>query len=350
MTFAVPTIDLSPYLVPGADAATSPDCARVAAAIDRACREVGFLQLVGHGISDETLTGLADALDTFFGLGLEQKKAYRREPGANRGYAPPRSESLSNSLGLTPASMMNDFYEAFTVGSEPGWYPGHDLPETSYAHNSWPDVAPGFRAAVEAYLVEVTAVSRVLLRACSDGLGLPPGHFDSLVDHSIDALKMNNYALPEGEIELDGDLTGMGAHTDFGILTLLWADQVAGLQVLDDGGAWHDVMPADGALLVNLGDLMARWTNQRWMSTVHRVKPPVIDGAIRRRRSAAFFHDGNIDAVIETLPTCIGPDGAHDEPITVRDHLRAKLAGSRAGVANSAAGQEAQRVLAAGGR
>jgi isopenicillin N synthase-like dioxygenase len=159
---------------------------------------------------------------------------------------------------------------------------------------------------------------------------------------------MNNYALPPGEVELDGDLTGMGEHTDYGIVTVLWADRVAGLQVLGRDGEWHEVMPAEGALLINLGDLMARWTNDRWMSTLHRVKPPIVDGAIKRRRSAAFFHDGNVDAVISTLPTCVG-DGSPYSPITIGAHIQAKLAGSRAGVANADAEREAARVLAARG-
>ena len=90
----------------------------------------------------------------------------------------------------------------------------------------------------------------------------------------------------------------MGAHTDYGIVTLLWADPVPGLQILDGDGDWCDVQPAPGALLVNLGDLLARWTNDRWMSTMHRVVPPTdADGRLMRRRSAAFFHDGNADAL-----------------------------------------------------
>ena len=117
---------------------------------------------------------------------------------------------------------------------------------------------------------------------------------------------MNNYALPPGEIVLDGDLIGMGEHTDYGIVTVLWADQVRGLQVLAADGSWNDVSPLPGALLVNLGDLTNRWTNERWKSTLHRVKPPIVDGTIKRRRSAAFFHDGNIDAVISALPVLRG--------------------------------------------
>ncbi|MEE4022082.1 2-oxoglutarate and iron-dependent oxygenase domain-containing protein [Gordonia sp. PKS22-38] len=341
--FTVPTIDISPYLDPDGSAA---ERARVAREIDEACSTVGFIQVVGHGVDDSVINGLTTALDEFYALPLDAKKRYTR-PGENRGYSPPKSESLSMSLGVAAANQMNDFYEAFTVGSERSWFAEHELPESSYASNTWPDAAPGFRPAVEAWFDAVRSVSRVLLTACTDALGLPAGYFDELTDHSIDALKMNNYTLPEGEIELAGELTGMGAHTDFGILTVLWADQVPGLQVLDVDGVWHDVQPADGALLVNLGDAMARWTNDRWRSTVHRVDPPVVDGRIIRRRSAAFFFDGNHDAVIETLPGCASAERPGYPPITVAENIDAKLAGMKAGVAPEFADREAQRVKAA---
>ncbi|MXP23902.1 isopenicillin N synthase family oxygenase [Gordonia sp. HNM0687] len=341
--FNVPVIDISSYVDPHGSAA---DRARVARELDAACSTVGFVQVVGHGIPAATIDGLIAALDEFYALPLDVKKRYTR-PGENRGYSPPKSESLSMSLGVAAANQMNDFYEAFTVGSERGWFAGLDLPETSYARNTWPVAAPGFRTAVEAWFAAARGVSRVLLTACTDALDLPTAYFDDLTDHSIDALKMNNYTLPEGEIELAGELTGMGAHTDFGILTVLWADQVPGLQVLDVDGVWHDVQPADGALLVNLGDAMARWTNDRWRSTVHRVDPPVVDGRIIRRRSAAFFFDGNHDAVIETLPGCASAERPGYPPITVAENIDAKLAGMKTGVAPEFADREAQRVMAA---
>ncbi|WP_059008169.1 isopenicillin N synthase family dioxygenase [Streptomyces specialis] len=345
--FHVPTIDIGPYLVSGATARTSQDCAEVARRIDLACREVGFMQVTGHQVADSAIEGLAAALDEFFALPLERKTAYRRDAGDNRGYAPPKSESLSMSLGVPPAGMMNDFYEAFTVGAEAGWYPGRELPRSSYAPNTWPDAAPGFRPAVEEYFSEVTYFSRVLLTAMADALGLDPGYFDTMTDYSIDALKMNHYALPEGEIELAGELMGMGAHTDFGILTVLWADQVPGLQVLGSDQRWHDVQPADGALLINLGDAMARWTNDRWMSTLHRVNPPIVNGRVLRRRSAAFFFDGNHDAVIEALPGCFEPGQELYPPITVAENISAKVAGLKTGRAPAGAAREAARVLAA---
>lgn len=99
--------------------------------------------------------------------------------------------------------------------------------------------------------------------------------------------------------------------------------------------------------MVNLGDLTARLTNDKWMSTLHRVAPPVVNGTVKRRRSAAFFHDGNVDAVIATLPSFRDDSGLEYEPITVRDHIKAKLAGSRQGKSNTAAVREAARVLSA---
>jgi isopenicillin N synthase-like dioxygenase len=242
---------------------------------------------------------------------------------------------------------MNDFFEAFNVGASASDHPGLDLDPEMYAENVWPPV-PGFTERVQRYVDEAGRVARTLTRVFADALGLDPGYFDAYTDHSIDVLRMNNYALPPGTVDLDGDLTGMGEHTDYGIVTVLWADQVAGLQVLAGDGTWHDVSPADGALLVNLGDLTARWTNERWLSTLHRVKPPIVDGTIRRRRSAAFFHDGNADAVVTTLPGCSSADEPElYPPTTVADHLAAKLAGSRAGRINPAAPREAARVLAA---
>ncbi|MCD0452935.1 isopenicillin N synthase family oxygenase [Actinocorallia sp. API 0066] len=341
--FTVPVLDISPYRAPGAHAGASAECARVAAELDSACREVGFVQITGHGVPDAVIDGLGAALDTFFGLPLEAKKAYRR-PGENRGYSPPKSESLSRSLGITTA--MNDFYESFTVGSERSWYADPDLPEASYADNTWPDAASTFRPAVERYFAEVRTLSRTLLRVFTDALGLPQGYFDGMTGRSIDALKMNNYALPEGEA-VAGEVLGMGAHTDFGILTVLWADRVPGLQVLDTDGVWHDVQPAEGAFLVNLGDAMARWTNDRWLSTVHRVDPPVVGGSIVRRRSAAFFFDGDHDAVIETLPGCADTASPGYPPITIAENIAMKVAGLKGTGAVSTPLRETDRVRAA---
>lgn len=347
MRFHVPLVDISPYVRDG----SATERAELAREVDTACREVGFMQVVGHGIPASVIEGLTDAMDAFFALDLDAKKAYRTPAAVNRGYSPPKSESLSLSLGVEPANRMNDFFEAFNVGAGAADYPHvADLPQPDYADNVWPDV-DGFEGQVSAYFAEAARVARTMTRIFADALGLEPGFFDRFTDHSLDVMRMNNYALPPGtDVRLDGDLTGMGEHTDYGIVTVLWADQVRGLQVLGTDGSWNDVQPADGALLINLGDVTARWTNERWMSTLHRVKPPVIDGTIERRRSAAFFHDGDVDALITTLPSCVDP--RHPdlyEPTTIGEHIAAKLAGSRAGRRNEGAQRESARVLASRG-
>lgn len=344
MPFHVPTVDITPYVVDGSAA----DRAEVARRIDEACCTVGFIQITGHGVPAPVIEGLTDALDGFFSLDLDTKKTYRTPPQINRGYSPPKSESLSLSLGVESATRMNDFFEAFNVGASAADYPhAEDLPQPDYAENVWPAVE-GFEPRVRAYFAEAARVARTMTRIFADALGLPEDFFPSRTDHSLDVMRMNNYALPPGtDVTLDGDLIGMSEHTDFGIVTILWADQVRGLQVLGADGSWNDVHPADGALLINLGDITAHLTNERWMSTLHRVKPPVIDGTIERRRSVAFFHDGNVDTVISTLPSCVDDDHPDlFEPITIADHIAAKLRGSRAGVRNDAAGRESARVLA----
>ncbi|MBS43781.1 MAG: 2OG-Fe(II) oxygenase [Nocardioides sp.] len=342
----VPVVDLTPYTAGGSES----ERRAVADAVDAACREVGFLQVLGHGVPDAAVAGLASAIDDFFALDDDAKRAWVRPGWENRGYTPPRSESLSLSLGVEQASRMNDFFEAYNVGRSAADYPAADLAGVAehYAATTWPDVA-GFDLRVSTWLEEASRVARTLTRVFADALGLAPTYFDDLTGHSIEVLRMNHYALPPGtEVALDGDLVGMGEHTDFGIVTVLWADDEKGLQVLGDDGRWHDVSPLPGALLVNLGDLTARLTNERWRSTLHRVKPPLVDGTVRRRRSAALFHDGDADAVVGPLASCV--DAEHPPlyaPVTVDEHVRAKLAGSRAGVLNTAAEREGARVRAA---
>jgi isopenicillin N synthase-like dioxygenase len=344
--FEVPQVDISAYVGSG----TAEQRAEVARAVDDACRSVGFIQIVGHGVPAAVTAGLGDAMDAFFGLDLAEKNTYLSPH--NRGYSAPKSESLSLSLGVESATRMNDFFEAFNIGAAAADYPHADLSSEDYADNVWPAV-PDFQRQVETYFAEAGRVARTLTTIFADALGLEPGFFDRFTDHSIDVLRMNNYALPPGTVDLDGDLTGMGEHTDFGIVTVLWADQVQGLQVLGSDGSseslgWHDVSPADGALLVNLGDLTGRWTNEKWLSTLHRVKPPIVNGTIQRRRSAAYFHDGNADALISTIESCIAPGEENlYAPVTVSEHIAAKLSGSRAGKLNSAAPREAARVMAA---
>ncbi|MEM8903625.1 MAG: 2-oxoglutarate and iron-dependent oxygenase domain-containing protein [Actinomycetota bacterium] len=334
--FEVPVIDVSAWGSGDADARE-----RIAAAVDDAARHVGFLQIVGHGVPDDVVDDLTVAMDRFFALPLDEKVRYVAPPEINRGYAPPRSERLSYSLGVASPE---DLFEAFNVGTACSDHPDHELDPAVYPENLWPELAD-FRPAVETWFVHARDVARMMASIFATALDLAADHFEPFTDHGIEVLRMNHYDVPP-DVELVEGQQGMGAHTDYGIVTVLWADPVPGLEILDGTGRWHPVRPVDGALLVNLGDLLARWTNDRWISTMHRVVPPRDDdGRLIRRRSAAFFFDGNADGVVSTLPTCRDETGGSAYPdVTVAEHLAQKLGGSRGLDLNEHADREASRL------
>ena len=180
------------------------------------------------------------------------------------------------------------------------------------------------------YFMECKQIADLFDEMFAVALDVPPDFFTSRAGRAANLLRVNHYQRRNDHAAPLPEQMRMGAHTDYGVCTILLADRVPGLQVHLDG-EWRDVLPEPGTLLVNLGDLTAEWTNDRWRSTLHRVVPPPADstGAFRRR-SLAFFHEANYDTVVETIPTCV--DGDHPEkysPVVAGDHLMAKLMGPR---------------------
>ena len=166
-----------------------------------------------------------------------------------------------------------------------------------------------------------------LMRIFALALGMPEKFFADKIDRHITAMRLNHYA--EATRPPLPDQLRAGAHSDYGSLTILLATAGAGgLQVRGSDGAWCDVEPVPDTFIVNLGDLMAQWTNDRWVSTLHRVANPAPDRrAGSRRASIAFFHQPNHDALIECLPTCRRPDDPpRYAPTTSGAHLLAKTA------------------------
>ncbi|MGH9127366.1 MAG: isopenicillin N synthase family dioxygenase [Acidimicrobiales bacterium] len=310
------------------------NAADAAARIDAACRDVGFMAVSGHRVPGSVIADMLKATSEFFTLPLEEKLAWRSpSPEINRGYAAKGTEGLGYSLGET---VPPDLFEAFNIGAEdiPRDDPvyqaeGHRL----FAPNIWPEypAAVELRPALTAYFSAVRRLAHRLTGLFATALGLEPTFFESRTDHSTDTLRVNHYHRGPGEPDpLEGQQR-MGAHTDYGIVTVLYAEPVPGLQIVGPDGQWYDVMPTPGTFLVNLGDLLAEWTNDHWRSTLHRVVPPPRhENGPATRRSVAFFHDGNYDAVIECLPTCCSPENPPRYP-TVRagEHLMAKLLGPR---------------------
>jgi isopenicillin N synthase-like dioxygenase len=330
MTELVPVIDLS--------ASDAPD------RVDAACRAVGFMSVVGHGVPQSTVAAMVEATDAFFALPLEEKLRYRSpSPQVNRGYAAKGTEGLTYSLGVDDRPP--DLFEAFNIGPEE-LPPGVPADRPEFAPNIWPERPEGLKDGLVAYFAAVSALARRITSVMALALELDGRFFEDKTDHSTETLRVNHYERGPGE---PGPVPGqqrMGAHTDYGIVTVLHADQVPGLEIVGPDGEWHGVQPPEEAFLVNLGDLLAEWTNDRWRSTLHRVVPPPrsVEGPALRR-SMAFFHDGNYDAVIECLPTCQSADNPPRYPrVVAGDHLMAKLLGPRTLTASDALSTMGARV------
>jgi isopenicillin N synthase-like dioxygenase len=324
--------------------AGSPRAAALAAEVDEACRTVGFVQFVNHGLDPDVVGAAFEALDGFFALPLEEKLRWvPPDPAVNRGYAPEGTEALAYSLGRPSPP---DLFEAFNLGPD-------DADDADpavvaerhrfFAPNLWPDRPAGFRAALTEYFAQVRALAHRVTALFAVALGLPVEFFEAATSHSTDTLRLNHYASRDGAPPPLPGQQRMGAHTDYGIVTILVADPVPGLEILAPDGSWQPVIPRPDGVLVNLGDLTARWTNDRWRSTVHRVVPA---GPGVRRRSLAFFHDGNHDAVVSCLPTC--HDAAHPPkypPVLAGQHLLDKLIGPRTLTPSTAVSTVGERVV-----
>jgi isopenicillin N synthase-like dioxygenase len=324
----------------------SPDAARD---LDQACRTIGFFSITGHGVDRAIVQAMLAATDEFFALPLEVKLAYRSPgPHINRGYAAKGTEGLTYSLGV--AGRPPDLFEAFNIGPEtvpkgPGL-----AARPEFAPNIWPGETASLRPALVAYFEEMAALCRRVTRLLALALGLEEAFFEDKTDHSTNTLRVNHYERRPGEPDpLEGQQR-MGAHTDYGIVTVLYADPVPGLQIVGRDGQWHDVQPPEGAFLCNLGDLLAQWTNDRWRSTLHRVVPlPRSSSGPPVRRSVAFFHDGNFDAVVECLPTCCSAENPPQyPPVVAGDHLAAKLQGPRTLTRSAATNTAGGRLDTAG--
>ncbi|MCU1501493.1 MAG: Oxidoreductase [Ilumatobacteraceae bacterium] len=322
-------IDLAPFRL-----GTAQDRLDVAAQLDAAGRGSGFFSITGHGIDADLIAAMLEVTSRYFDLPVAAKLDHVvADTAANRGYAPEGSEALAYSIGET--DLPPDLFEAFNVGRELTDEQLADAYFATYrqryfAPNLWPEQLPEMRDVWLAYWAGVEALGLQIMSAAALALGLPDDHFVGLLDRSISVMRANNYQRRAGAAAPGAGQMRMGAHTDYGSITVLLADRVPGLQ-LRAGGEWHDVLPPQDGFLVNIGDLLAEWTNDRWHSTMHRVLPPpsVDDGPVRRR-SIAWFQQPNWDAVIECLPNCRDEaNPARYQAVTSGDHLMAKLMGPR---------------------
>jgi len=297
------------------EASTGPDREAAARELDRICRDTGFLVLSGHGVPDSTIRGVWEAAQAFFAQGPDEKARVAARPGAPYGWLGPDREALAKSRGEdTPP----DLKESFNGGplTRPEGLGDPDAYAFCYLPTPWPDL-PGFREAWEAYYAALEDLAARVMRAMAAALDLPESHFDPYLRAPVSALRALHYpATPPST--LPGQQRA-GAHTDYGSLTILLPQPGSrGLEIKDPrSGAWAEVAAPPGTFVVNIGDLMARWTADRWVSTLHRVV--AIPGQ-PARQSLAFFHQPDWEAEIAPLD---GSDAY--PPVRSGPYLRAKF-------------------------
>jgi isopenicillin N synthase-like dioxygenase len=274
--------------------------------VDAALREVGFLQVGGHGVDPGLAAGVRAAARAFFALPAEVKARYAARIGG-RGWLPPGVEANGYAEGTeTPP----DLKESFAVGADtpvgdsrvdPVWFPP----------NVWPAEVPELRPAVTRYLSQVRALADELLRLCAGTLGLAPDTLTVLATNPTWTFNINRYP-PLTEVgEPEPGQYRIGPHTDFGTVTVLDREPGAGgLQVHTDadGGAdgWADAPYDPAALTVNAGDLLAHWSGLRWRSGRHRVLPPQPGHPHEELISLVFFYELDHDALVTPLAPPLG--------------------------------------------
>lgn len=305
-TFAttVPTIDIS-----------RSDVKQVAREIGSACENIGFLTITGHGIPREVQHAMMQATRDFFDLSVSLKRVVSMTPEYPYGYSGYEEENLASGYGQQGKP---DLKETFTIGP---YNPAAGMPAIR-----WPDIGPPhLQPALLQYYQHMEKLSERMLQLFAVALDLQPNWFADKVDRHRSALRCLNY--PPQSKQPDPGQVRAGAHTDYGSLTILLQDGTGGLQVLDKQGQWVDVPPVPESYVINIGDLMSRWTNDKWVSTLHRVVNPPSDRVItnKRRQSAAFFHNINHDYLVSCIPTCVTAEQpCKYAPITAWDHLMEK--------------------------
>jgi isopenicillin N synthase-like dioxygenase len=320
----IPIIDVSALLAGNETAAVKV----VADQLGSICEKIGFFAVTGHGVPRETIAELSRQAYAFFDLPYEEKMQVKRpRPEQNRGYIATGDETLARLGGVdTPPDMK----ELFAIGpyNVPN-DPYHSAPDAypSFAANLWPQAAPGLKPAMQAYWDAVERLGKAIAKGFAVALGLPSTYFAEKLNHNTSQLRIMHYPVPHTP-PAPGQLRA-GEHSDLGMLTILTADNDrGGLQVKRRGGGWIDVPVIEGAFIVNIGDLMMRWTNDRWVSTPHRViNPSGVGDSKSRRLSIGYFFNPNYDTEIACLPNCQTAERpAKYGSLTVHDYRTSRFA------------------------
>jgi isopenicillin N synthase-like dioxygenase len=289
-----------------------PDREKTIRQLRTACIDVGFFYLKGHGIEPSFIDTVMEESKKLFELPLQSKRALS-DPVMSRGYTAMEEETLDPSL-----QKKGDTKE--------GFYIGRDIPATNIQYNPakfagpncWPTPATTpeladcdkFRKTMETYFDRVTTLGVQVVRLLALAIGLPENSFDESFTKPLAVIRLLHYAAEQSKPE-EG-VYACGAHSDYGMITILLTDQNPGLQILSKQGVWISAPPVKDCFIVNLGDMLERWTNGWFRSTKHRV----LTGGDCERYSIPFFYEPNFDTVVKCLDVCCSDSNPPKYPPT----------------------------------
>ena len=298
----VPVLDLSPLRTGG-------EIDRLAAELDRACRETGFFYIANHGVSETALNAVFGAMRRYFAMPEEIRRGHAMHPFYRRGFM---AQGITRQPGYAA-----DLKESYEVGvdlpaDDPAVLSGLPL----HAPNQWPAEMPWLREAAEAYFEQVKGLGLDLLRLIARALGLPDGFFIQYTRKPM--LQMRLFHYPPQTPDSSPDAHGAAPHTDFGMITILAQDPIGGLELRKRDGEWIAAPYIDGTFVVNIGDLFQRWTNDVYVSNFHRVT----NRTGRERYSIPMFFNLDYDAPVVCLPTCCSAvSPPKHQPIKFGDYI-----------------------------
>jgi isopenicillin N synthase-like dioxygenase len=297
-----------PVVIPTVSLRDAPDAV---AALRDACINVGFFYLEGHDLVPDDLALVFQESKQIFDLPLKDKEALS-DKEMSRGYTAMQEETLD-------PSVQNE------GDTKEGYYIGRDIPKTDPRYdpaklrglNQWPskELLPHFQSTMERYHEAVSSIGFRVVQLIALALGLEKTHFDEHFQGPIATLRLLHYAKRKSQPEIG--IYACGAHSDYGIVTLLLTDENPGLQILyrDE---WINVPPKPNAFVVNLGDMLERWTNGLMKSTKHRV----LTSGDAERYSIPFFYDPTFETVVECLEGCTNENNPpRYPPTTAGEHL-----------------------------
>jgi len=307
----IPILDVGPYLAGQAEALP-----RLAVEIRRACTEIGFFFIVNHGMPQGVVDRAFAASRTFFALPVEAKAKLRMNEH-QCGWQPPKVAMHGDSFDRVVKPQATEAFK-FTFDLDPG-NPDYCGAKRFRGHNQWPDAAPSvMRRDLMEFLVSFDALGKKLLHPVATSLGAAPDFFDRAFERSSSMMRAAYYPV----IPVEDDQLGVPGHTDLSFLTLIPPATGPGLQILLQSGQWIDQPEVPNAILVNTGDTLRRWTNDRYIATPHRV----VASRDNERYSNIFFLYPDVDAAMNCVPSCMAFGGQHKYPPVTFGEFHAQFA------------------------